>query len=180
VSNGTARWLAPVGASAAVLAVLAVPGVLLSAADGSGPGPGFDAPTAPPDDVAPSRPAETSDNRHGGVREVEIVSYEAEGRSLRLYYTVDQSSDCSSRIEPPAVRETADAVVVRLDRRPSRAPDQVCTHLLLTNTVDVPLGRPLGRRVLQDASRAGALVPVHGNQQPMSDPPTPPLSRQGR
>jgi hypothetical protein len=181
MTTSPGRWLAPVGASAAVLAVFVVPGVVVTAADGGAdPGPGFNPPTSTPEPARPSGPRRQADRQRADIREVEIVGYQATGRKLRIYYTVDQSSDCSSRIEPPDVQETASAVLVRLDRRPSRAPDQVCTHLLLTNSVDIALSRPLGARALQDASLGGALVPAEPSSAGGSDRPTPPVSRAGR
>ncbi len=168
------------GASAAVLAVFVVPGMVMSAAGGAGPGPGYDPPVITPDPDIPHRHPNDVDGRRPDVREVEVVGYQTRGRTLRLYYTVDQSSDCSSRIEPPRLEERADSVVVRLERVPSRAPDQVCSHLLLTSSIDVPLAEPLGRRVLQDAGRDGALVPIEQRYVGGSDLATPPLSRAGR
>jgi len=180
MSTSTGRWLAPMGASAAVLAVFVVPGMVLTVAGSGGPDPGHDPPVITPDPDIPHRHPQEGDRDRADVPEVEVVGYETSGRTLRLYYTVDQSSDCSSRIEAPRLRETAAAVVVWVDRRRSHAPDQVCSHLQLTSSVDVPLSRPLGRRVLRDAGRGGAPVPVEQRYVGQADLVTPPLSRAGR
>jgi len=84
----------------------------------------------------------------------------AEGRTLRVFYTIDRSTDCSVRIATPVVKEKVGAVVIRLDRRPSLSHGEVCADLRLTTSVDITLTRPMGGRVLQDASRGGSLVPL--------------------
>jgi hypothetical protein len=177
------RWLAPIGASAAVLAVFVVPGVIVTAGSGSGPGPDHppDGVITPDDPVTPSLLADGVGRDRREVREVDVTGYRGQGRRLLVLYTVDQTTDCSSRIEEPEVEERADSVVVRLRRRPSQAPDQVCVNLLLTNSVEIGLSRPLGDRVLLDGSRGGALVPVEPPPHRTADVlPTPPIGRVGR
>ncbi len=182
MTPGTGRWLAPLGASAAVLAVFVGPGVVATAGHGAA-GPGLDhrpevvlTPDAP---VTPHLPPDNSDVDRSSSRLVDLTGYRAAGRRLRIYYTVDRTTDCSTLIEPPEVRERTDAVVVRLARRPSRAPDEACAHLQLTSSVDLLLSRPIGERALLDGTRGGALVPVQAPVNP-NEIPTPPLSRQGR
>jgi hypothetical protein len=144
------RWLAPAGASVAVLAVFVVPG------------------------ITPDLPAEPIETQGTTARAVEITGYRSQGRTLTVFYTVDQSTDCSSRIRPPVTRERSDAVVVFLERRVSRAPDQVCAHLMLANSVEVPLRSPLADRVVQDGGYDGALVPLEAAdvERVVSTPPT--------
>lgn len=185
------RWLAPAGASVAVLAVFVVPGLVAATIDaqngggqngGGRNGGGRDRASVvePHDPITPDLPPEPIETEGTTAdRSVAITGYRAEGRALRVFYTVDQSTDCSSRIEPPVTRERPDAVVVFLERRISRAPNEVCTHLMLANSVDIPLQRPLADRVVQDGSLEYALVPL--------EPPsgtamlaTPPVGRAGR
>jgi len=174
----TGRWLAPLAASVAVLAVFVGPGVLATTVDG-GRAPAPDRSFAPDDPVTPSLPPDGTDEPRRGGRGVEIVGYRTRGRVLDILYTVDQSQDCSARIDPPKVDERAAAVRVTLSRTPSRAPGEVCTQLLLTNQVRVRLGRPLGGRVVQDGARGGAPVSAQGAA--TSDTlATPPASRSGR
>lgn len=172
------RWLAPLGASAAVLAVFVVPG-LITPRSSSDAGPGPDGLITPNGPVTPSLPPNRAEDRRR-ARAVDVTGYTPSGRTLRVYYTVDQSLDCSALIDPPQVTERADSVVVRLARRVSQAPDEVCASLLLTNSVDITLSRPLGGRTVLDRSRGGALVPLEVPYRPGSGLPTPPDSRAGR
>jgi hypothetical protein len=155
MTTDTGRWLAPLGASAAVLAVYLVPGVLTSR-DGSAP-----APDSVVTSGAPAAPlADGTEVSRSRVRAVNVTGYRAKGRTLRVFYTIDRSTDCSLRIATPVVKEKVGAVVLRLDRRPSLTPGEVCADLRLTTSVDITLTRPMGGRVLQDASRGGSLVPL--------------------
>src|SRR4029079_12709577 len=102
-------------------------------------------------------------------------------RTLEVFYTVDQSSDCSSRIAPPKVEGRVASVVVVLSRQRSRAPDQVCSALLLSSSVEITLSEPMGGRLLQDGSRGGALVPIERPfRSDVTDTVKPPDSRAGR
>jgi len=178
VTPATSRWLAPLGASAAVLAVFVVPGVLASVGGGVAPGPDR---LVMHDPVTPYRPPTGAEQRRGGPRDVEIIGYKAMGRTLQVFYTLDRSTDCSTRIEPPKVRERVASVVVQLSRAPSRAPDVVCQDLRLTNSVDIVLSRPMGGRLLQDGSRGGSLVPIERPfRSDVTDTIQPPKSRAGR
>ena len=177
MTSGSARWLAPVGAAAAVLALFVVPGVITASGTGdAGPGPdgvvspGLVTPTPAPDRTEGSRPR---------IRDVDVVGYRAQGRTVRVFYTVDQATDCSSRLEKPVVEERPGSVVIRLQRRLSGAPEEVCVHLLLTNSVDITLARPLGDRLLQDGSHGDSLVPIQTQYRPDTTV-TPPNSRSGR
>ena len=161
-----------------MLAVFVVPGVL--AGNGRGAGPGLDQVFVPHDPVTPSLPSYGSQRRRDG-RGVEIVGYKAMGRTLEVFYTVDQSTDCSSRIAPPKVEERVASVVVELSRQRSRAPDQVCSGLLLSSSVEITLSEPMGGRLLQDGSRGGALVPIERPfRSDVTDTVRPPDSRAGR
>ena len=178
MTPSTSRWLAPIGASAAVLAVFVVPGVL--AGNGRDAGPGLDQVFVPHDPVTPSLPSYGSQRRRDG-RGVEIVGYKAMGRTLQVFYTLEQTTDCSNRIQSPRVEEHASTVVVELLRRPSAAPDQVCHRILLTNSVEIVLSRPMGGRLLQDGSRGRSLVPIERPfRSDVTDTVRPPDSRAGR
>ncbi len=173
MTPGTGRWLAPLGASAAVLVVYVVPGVL-NAHDGAGDGRRPDGVVTPDAAVAPVLPADGAEESRSRVRAVDIIGYRTAGRTLRVYYTIDRSTDCSIRIATPVVKETLSAVVVQLDRRPSLTPGEVCSDLRLTTSVDISLTRPMAGRVLQDGSRGGSLVPVapaHGSELAIATPP---------
>jgi len=178
VTPATSRWLAPLGASAAVLAVVVMPGVLASTGSGSlGPGQEY----VPNDPVTPSLPTYGPETQRPGHRGVEIVGYQATGRTLQVFYSLDQTIDCSNRIQPPKVEEHESTVVVELSRRPSAAPDQVCQPLRLTNSVQIVLSRPMGGRLLQDGSRGRSLVPIERPfRSDVTDTIRPPDSRAGR
>jgi hypothetical protein len=177
------RWLAPAGASAAVLAVFVVPGLVAAATDGPQNASNRDRHIGgvlePHDPITPDLPPEPIETEGTSNPGVEITGYRSHGRALTLYYNVDQSTDCSSRIEPPVVRQRPDAVVVFLRRRVSRAPNEVCAHLMLANSVEVVLDRPLAERVVQDGVFDGALVPAQ-RVAARAVLPTPPAGRAGR
>jgi hypothetical protein len=182
MEHDAGRWLAPLGASAAVLGVFVVPGLVAAATDRAGGGGGdtrLSGVVQPHDPITPSLPPEPIEQVGRSDRAVEVTGYQSAGRSLVLYYTVDQSTDCSARIDPPLVRERPTTVIVFVQRQVSRAPNQVCTHLSLANSVVVPLQAPLGDRVVQDGGYDGSLVPL----EPRIDEsviPTPPVGRAGR
>ena len=181
MTPSTSRWLAPISASAAVLAVFVVPGVLASSGGGGGGDLGPDRMIVPNDPVTPKLPPGGAGSSRRGTRGVEIIGYKAMGRSLQVFYTVDQSTDCSSRINPPRVEERLSSVVVELSRQRSQAPDQVCQHLRLTNSVEITLSEPMGGRLLQDGARRGALVPIERPfRSDVTDTVRPPDSRAGR
>jgi hypothetical protein len=176
------RWLAPMGASAAVLGVFVVPGLVAAATDGGGDGGGdtrLSGVIEPHDPITPLLPPQPIQQVGRSDRAVEVTGYESAGRTLTLYYTVDQSTDCSARIDTPLVRERPTTVIVFLQRQVSRAPNQVCTHLSLANSVTVPLHIPLGDRVVQDGGYDGGLVPFEPRSAG-SVIPTPPVGRAGR
>jgi len=183
MSPEVGRWLAPAGASAAVLAVFVVPGVVATAStDGAGPDRDHAPERVIPDDpVTPPLPPDRADQALEGQPDVDVTGYRASGRTLSIFYTIDQSADCSTRIEPPQAVETSRFVLVRLVRRSSRAPDAACPEIRLATSVDVPLRAPLSDRLVRDATRDGALVPA---QRPVAPRrfvvPTPPASRAGR
>jgi len=155
------HWLAPLGASAAVLAVVVAANALASGGSGAGPGPDRDAlPLPQVERVTPSLPPDPADEgARTGPRQVDLVGYRALGSRLTVFYRVDQRFDCSTTVSPPLVRERADAVVVRLRRELSGTKGS-CPNFPGTHAVELVLDRPLGRRLLEDGGQRGAVVPV--------------------
>ncbi|QWZ06390.1 hypothetical protein KRR39_12305 [Nocardioides panacis] len=155
------RWLAPLGASAAVLAVVVAPGVLGSVGPrGAGPGPAPDADLPPYDAITPSLPPDGAEEDRTGRHQVDLVGYRADGTVLHVFYTVDPRRGCSVGIDDPVVQERAGSVRIRLVRS-WPGPGSVgagCADRLPTSSVDVRLSRPLGGRLLQDAAHGDALV----------------------
>ncbi|CAN5534368.1 hypothetical protein BH10ACT10_BH10ACT10_23330 [soil metagenome] len=158
---GTGRWLAPLGASAAVLAVFVVPGVVTaSGTSRAGVGPQQPEPEFTPyDPITPSLPPDGADQDRGGPRQVDVIGYRVNGRDLVVFFTVDQRSGCSGAIQAPLVDERVGAVRVTLKRQPPAGSDEACTDRVPTSSVDITLDRPLGGRLLQDGTRGGSLVP---------------------
>ncbi|MGH3444401.1 MAG: hypothetical protein ACRDPB_03410 [Nocardioidaceae bacterium] len=178
-SSLTRRWLAPVAASVAVLALfiglwwagtastasrqaaqqaqqgrngsaLVVAG---DRASGTEVPPPFDAsgggPVALPDPTSSLRPL---------PKRVLITGYRTSGRTLSLDYTIGIAS-CYGRIATPKVAESADTVIVMLHRLPTaQSKDRACPDLALLETVDVDLAGPVGDRVVKDGA-TGKTVP---------------------
>ena len=94
------------------------------------------------------------------------------GRTLTVFYQVAPRSDCSTKIDPPGVRESAGAVAVRLVRAPTGRPEEICAGQRLSSSVAIRLDRPLGGRLLRDVAQQGALVtPFRGGTLTASDRP---------
>ena len=148
------------GASAAVLAVFVVPGVVAATGTSrAGVGPQQPRPVLTPNDpVTPPLPDQARQKRSGPPL-VDVVGYRVNGRDLVVFYTVDQSAGCSGAIEKPLVQERGDSVRILLQRRKIAGTNEVCVNRIPTSSVDITLSRPLGGRLLQDAARDGALVP---------------------
>lgn len=156
------RWLAPVGASAAVLVALVVPAVVTQ------PGPRAGGPSPdrtvdrqlPPDRlVLPApRPGDRRDSRI--PRGVVITGYQGTGRVLTVFYRVGPRSDCSTEVRRPRVIEMPDSVSVRLERAATRRPEELCADQRLAGSVDIRLTDPVAGKVVQDMARRGGLVPL--------------------
>jgi len=161
------RWLAPLGASAAVLAVFVVPGVLASTGPRhAGPGPTPDEGFSPHEPITPSLPPDGAVEDRSGRREVDLVGYRADGAVLHVFYTADPRRGCSVGIDEPVVDERVGSVRIRL-LRSWPGPGSVgaaCADRLPTSSVDIRLSRPLGGRLLQDGSHGGSLVPPLASQ----------------
>ena len=161
MNPGTGRWLAPLGASAAVLAVFVVPGVVATTGTSrAGVGPQQPEPQLTPyDPVTPSLPPDGADQDRGGPRQVDLIGYRVDGRDLVVFFTVDQTSGCSGAIKEPQVEERLGSVRVTLVRQRTAGSDEVCVSRVPTSSVDITLERPLAGRLLQDGTRGGSLVP---------------------
>jgi hypothetical protein len=161
MSPGTGRWLAPLGASAAVLALLVVPGVVATTGTSrAGVGPQQPEPQLTPyDPVTPLLPPDGADQERGDPRLVDVIGYRVDGRDLVVFFTVDQSAGCSGAIQEPQVDERLGAVRVTLQRQKASGSDEVCVNRVPTSSVDITLERPLGGRLVQDGTRGGSLVP---------------------
>ncbi len=149
MSPGRGRWLLPLAASAAVTATLLGPALVTARADRGGP-------------VPPDRTAERLPLPGGGEARdtgpLRITGYQANGQDVTVFYQVAPRSDCSTKIDPPGVRESAGAVAVRLVRAPTGRPEEICAGQRLSSSVAIRLDRPLGGRLLRDVAQQGALV----------------------
>jgi hypothetical protein len=162
MSPPVARWLAPAGAALAVLVAVVVPGVLGQPSSG-GAGP---RPDPQPDrlvrqvrPVVPDpRPGDRRDS--GSTREILVTGYRSSGRDLTVFYRVAPRSDCSTGLRRPRVTETSDSVAVRLERAVPARPGEACGGRRLRASVRIRLDGPVGERVVQDAARRGALIPL--------------------
>ncbi len=185
--RGPARWLVPL---LAALAVLAVVGALWSqrpgasgddvgfAGDGTGGG------SAP---YAGSEPGSPGPNTPGAVQPVEPGAAEAPGGgpadgppgggatadsgtiAVDSFYSYDATHlalnyangvpECYGEAGTPRVEESADAVVVTIPRTPVRVDGKrACIDIALLGTVDITLDAPLAGRPVLDGARDGARV----------------------
>ena len=158
VAARTARWLVPVAAAAGVAALFIGLAVLVRPSSGGpGPGPDQDLRLGRESPVTPSLPPDPADgDRPDG--DIEITGYQSTGRTLNLFYNVNVRG-CAGQIDPPRVRESVAAVVVEIHRRKSGSSLQACGNLLLQDSVEVRLQRPLAGRLVRDGGRRMALVP---------------------
>ena len=159
---GPTRWLAPAGASAAVLVAVVVPAVVARPGPGTGGGPAPDLTVdrrLPPDRlVLPApRPGDRRDSRIPSG--VVITGYQADGRLLTVFYRVGPRSDCSSDLRRPRVIEMPTSVAVRLQRTATGRPEELCAEDW-TGSVDLRLHDPVAGKVVQDMARRGGLVPI--------------------
>ncbi len=156
MGKGRGRWLLPLAASAAVTATLLGPELVTAHADRGG-------------SVGPDRTSQRLPLPAPGVEEtrdtgpLRITGYQADGRDLTVFYQVAPRSDCSTKIGPPGVRESASEVAVHLVRAPTGRPEETCSGQRLSSSVALRLDRPWDGRVLRDVAQKGALVtPFHG------------------
>lgn len=159
------KFLVPLGAALALLALFAVVRVL--AGDSSSTGPPESPPAAgggssgsEPGNVGSAEPApEPSPDPVEPVpsltdpRGVAIDSFYAyDGRRLAINYSIGVPQ-CYGTIDVPDVVETADSVTVTLTRVPPKQNKEVaCIDIALTKSVDITLEQPLGDRDVVDGS----------------------------
>ncbi len=158
MSNG-GRWLVPVAASVAVVAlVVGVPRAMAPSDDGGGPDRPEVEIVGPQRLLTPSgiEAPEPSLTGRGSIR---ITGYRATGTVLALSYEVDLT-DCGGRIARPQVEETRRSVLVTLRRAAADVRGQNCGDVSRSDVVNVSLSRPLAGRLVRDVRRDGALVPL--------------------
>lgn len=167
MSSGARRWLVPLVAALAVLAVVGVmwqqrPGATGEDAgfagggdtgqdsppySGSDPGtPGIE-PLDPPSD----RPDDVPDVDMGTIAVDSFYRYD--DTHLALNYT-NGIPECYGDAGTPLVEESADAVVVTIPRTPVKNDgDTACIDIAMLGTVAVTLSAPLGDRAVLDGAR---------------------------
>ena len=173
--TGLGRWLLPLGAALAVLAVISV---VLWQQGGDPAEGGFAGSTPPSASAVPGSPgtgvpgSPGPDVPDGGLTPAPgpelppgpdtqaIDSYFAYGGTrLALNYTTGVP-ECYGKVGVPMVEETSDDVTVTLPKLPvKQRADVACIDIALSKSVDVLLSEPLGDRVVRDGSRDGADVP---------------------
>ena len=170
MSTGTRRWLAPL---VAALAVLAVVGALWSQRPGSS---GEDAGFAGGDDSGQGSPpyAGTEPGSpgspgvepppDGGSTGPDVPDADAGTIAVDSFYRYDATHlalnyangvpECYGDAGTPLVEETADAVVVTIPRiPPKRSGDTACIDIALLGSIDIRLSAPLDGRVVLDGAR---------------------------
>lgn len=173
MSTGTRRWLIPLVAALAVLAVIAVmwqqrPGAsdeVGAGSDGGGGAPPYAGvePGSPGqgDDLTP-QPVEPPGDGGGVDADYGTIAvdsfYRYDETRLALNYT-NGIPECYGKAGTPLVEETADSVRVTVPRTPPTGDgDTACIDIALMASVDITLERPLGDRVVLDGSRDDAKV----------------------
>lgn len=175
MSTGPRRWLVPLLAALAVLAVVAVmwqqrPG---SSGSDSGAAAGGDAgqgappysgsepgSPGPPGGAEPSGPGAGPDGSGDVDAGTIAVSsfYRYDATHLAINYTNGVPA-CYGRAGSPQVEESADAVVVTIPRIPAKqSGDRACIDIALMDSVDVTLASPLDGRKVLDGARDEARV----------------------
>lgn len=182
MSTGARRWLVPLAAALAVLAIVAAlwqqrPGASGGEVGFPGGDPGQGSPPSAgaepgspgsPGVVEPgpsTGPADGSGTGSGtGSDEVDpgriaVTSfYRYDATHLAINYT-NGVPECYGSAGVPRVEETADAVVVTIPRVPARnRTGRACIDIALLSSLDITLAEPLGGRPVLDGSRAGAEV----------------------
>lgn len=182
VSTGARRWLAPLAAALAVLAIVAAlwqqrPGA--SGGDVGFAGGGDSGQGSPPSagsqpgssgspgvvQPEPAGPTDGSGNGSGagsgGVDRGRIAVtsfYRYDATHLAINYT-NGVPECYGSAGVPQVEETADAVVVTIPRVPARnRTGRACIDIALLSSLDVTLAEPLGARPVLDGARGRAEV----------------------
>jgi len=172
MSPRPARWLVPVLAAVAVLAVIAViwqqrPGASgddVGVAGGdtgqgsppyAGDSPGSDGDLEPDPSLDPDPGAGSGGDVDAGM--ISASGYHAYDATRLAVVYVNGIPECYGTAGTPRVQETADAVTVTIPRTPAKSTgDTACIDIALTDSVDITLDSPLGDRDVLDGSRDGA------------------------
>lgn len=187
MTQAVRRWLLPLVAAAAVLAVVAVvwaqrpgasggdAGVAAGAGDPGSPGAGSP-PYAGSEPSARSEPGDRGLDTPIPVPDLTVTPkptasaprhliginsyYRYDARHLALNYT-NGVPECYGTAGEPRVEETPKAVVVTIPRVPPEPADEnvACIDIAVQLSVDITLEEPLGDRVVRDRSRDGAKLP---------------------
>lgn len=168
MSTGPRRWLVPLVAALAVLAV--VVGVVVwqqgagsedaGFADG-GSDPGQGAPpysgspgspgSEPGSEVPPDGGSDAPDVDEGMIPVASFYRYDDRHLALNYYNGIPE---CYGDAGVPQVEERADAVVVRIPRTPpTGSKDTACIDIAVAGSVDVTLTAPLGDRAVLDGAQ---------------------------
>ncbi len=158
MSTGPRRWLAPLLAALAVLAVVAVmwqqrPGA--AGGDAAGGDAAGDSGAAAGGDAGQGGPPYSGSE----PRTIAVSSfYRYDATHLAINYTNGVPA-CYGRAGVPRVEESADAVVVTIPRIPAtQSGDRACIDIALMDSADVTLASPLDGRKVLDGARDGARV----------------------
>ena len=176
MSTGARRWLIPLAAALAVLAVVAAlwqqrPGasggdVGFAGSGDSGQGSPPSAGTEPgapgPPGVVEPAPAGPTDGTGSGEVDrgrIAVTSfYRYDATHLAINYT-NGVPECYGSAGVPRVEETADAVVVTIPRIPAKQrAGRACIDIALLSSLDITLAEPLGERPVLDGARGRAEV----------------------
>jgi hypothetical protein len=166
----TRRWLVPILAAVAVLAVVGAVWVTMQgssdpepgAAGGGGSPPSAGSEPGSPGSDLPGNDDPVSPAPGGGdVDEGTIAAtgyHQYDETRLALVYT-NGVPECYGTAGTPRVEETDRAVVVTIPRTPPTGDkDTACIDIALIEKVDITLDAPLGDREVRDGSRGGAVL----------------------
>lgn len=184
MSTGARRWLIPLAAALAVLAVVAA--LWQQRPDASGGDVGFagggdsgqgsppsagtepgapgspgvvePAPAGPPDGsgAGPTDGTGSGEVDRGRIAVTSFYRYDA--THLAINYT-NGVPECYGSAGVPQVEETAEAVVVTIPRIPARnRTGRACIDIALLSSLDITLAEPLGGRPVLDGARGRAEV----------------------
>lgn len=171
--TGMKRWLVPLVAAVAVLALVGGVWWFSSAGPGSEdtgtrppaasePGAGGGAnpsPGSPGGEPGGGGPDGSGGPQMTNPKGVRIDGYDVPAlQQLRLHYTTGVP-ECYGTIDNPVVKETETSVTVTLTRlEPRSKGERVCIEIALQKKVTVTLDAPLGDRLVRDGSFGGAVV----------------------
>ena len=157
------RWLIPVTAALAVLALVGGLWAVLSHGGGTRPA-GFSGFTGSAPSAVPGSPPASATPSPGSkswiAHRVRIDSYYPyDARHLAINYTTGVPA-CYGHIRTPRVQQDRAAVTVTLVRSLPRVPHGVaCIDMALVKAVRITLAAPLGDRVVRDGTSGSVVRP---------------------